>query len=50
MRTIPAAMPPWKQRTGAQIVASAADAHLTGPGGADNFSPFPKDLMTTTRP
>src|SRR5262249_8422382 len=32
-----------KQRTGAQIVASAADAHLMATGGADDFSPFPKD-------
>ena len=37
-----------KLRTGAQIVASAADAHLMETGGADDFSPFPKDLMTYT--
>lgn len=35
-----------KQRTGAQIVVSAADAHLMETGGADDFSPFPKDLLT----
>ena len=34
-----------KQRTGARIVASAADAHLLETGGADDFSPFPKDLL-----
>jgi len=34
-----------KQRTGAKIVASAADAHLMETGGADDFSPFPKDLL-----
>jgi metallo-beta-lactamase class B len=34
-----------KQRTGAQIVASSADAHLLESGGADDFSPFPKDLL-----
>lgn len=37
-----------KKRTGAQIVASAADAHLLATGGADDFSPFPKDLMAYT--
>jgi metallo-beta-lactamase class B len=34
-----------KQRTGAQIVASAADAHVLETGGADDFSPFPKELL-----
>lgn len=34
-----------KQLTGATIVASAADAHVMETGGADDFSPFPKDLM-----
>src|SRR6185436_12133618 len=34
-----------KQRSGAQIVASAADAHLLASGGANDFSPFPKDLL-----
>jgi metallo-beta-lactamase class B len=34
-----------KGRTGARIVASAADAHLLETGGADDFSPFPKDLL-----
>lgn len=34
-----------KRRTGAGIVASAADAHLLETGGADDFSPFPKDLL-----
>jgi metallo-beta-lactamase class B len=37
-----------KQRTGARIVASAADAHLLETGGADDFSPFPKDLLAYT--
>jgi metallo-beta-lactamase class B len=37
-----------KQRTGAQIVTSAADAHLMETGGADDFSPFPKDLLAYT--
>jgi len=37
-----------KRRTGAQIVASAADAHLMETGGADDFSPFPKDLLAYT--
>jgi metallo-beta-lactamase class B len=35
-----------KKRTGAQIISSAADAHLLETGGVDDFSPFPKDLMT----
>ena len=37
-----------KQICGAQIVASAADAHLLETGGADDFSPFPKDLLAYT--
>lgn len=37
-----------KRRTGAQIIASAADAHLLETGGADDFSPFPKDLLAYT--
>jgi metallo-beta-lactamase class B len=37
-----------KQLTGARIVASAADAHLLETGGADDFSPFPKDLLAYT--
>ncbi len=37
-----------KRRTGARIVASAADAHLLETGGADDFSPFPKDLLAYT--
>jgi metallo-beta-lactamase class B len=37
-----------KRRTGAQIVASVADAHLMETGGADDFSPFPKDLLAYT--
>jgi metallo-beta-lactamase class B len=31
--------------TGAQIVSSAADAQLLADGGANDYSPFPKDLM-----
>lgn len=31
--------------TGAKIVASAADARLLASGGADDFSPFPPQLM-----
>jgi metallo-beta-lactamase class B len=34
-----------QRRTGAQIVASAADARLLETGGAEDFSPFPKDLL-----
>jgi metallo-beta-lactamase class B len=34
-----------KARTGARIVASAADARLLETGGAEDFSPFPKDLL-----
>jgi metallo-beta-lactamase class B len=37
-----------KRRTGAQIVASAADAHLLETGGTNDFSPFPKDLLAYT--
>ena len=37
-----------KQLTGARIVASAADAHLLASGGADDFSPFPKEFLTYT--
>jgi len=37
-----------KQRTGAKIVVSAADAHLMETGGTDDFSPFPKDLLAYT--
>ncbi len=37
-----------KKATGAKIVASAADAHLLETGGADDFSPFPKELMAYT--
>ncbi len=37
-----------KQATGARIVASAADARLLETGGADDFSPFPKELMAYT--
>ena len=34
-----------KRRSGARIVASAADAHIMATGGADDFSPFPKELL-----
>lgn len=34
--------------TGAQIVASAADARVLATGGEDDFSPFPKELMRYT--
>ena len=34
-----------KRLTGAQVVASAADARLLESGGMDDFSPFPKLLM-----
>ena len=37
-----------KKLTGARIVASAADAHLLETGGADDFSPFPKELLAYT--
>jgi metallo-beta-lactamase class B len=37
-----------KRRTGARIVASAADAHVMETGGADDFSPFPRDLLAYT--
>ena len=37
-----------QKATGAKIVASAADAHLLETGGADDFSPFPKELMAYT--
>jgi len=37
-----------KQRTGARIVASAADAHVLETGGADDFSPFPKAMLAYT--
>ena len=37
-----------KRRTGARIVSSAADARLLETGGAEDFSPFPKDLMSYT--
>ncbi len=32
--------------TGAQIVSSAADAQLLARGGADDYSPYPKELMS----
>ena len=34
-----------KKLTGARVVASAADARLLGSGGADDFLPWPKDLL-----
>lgn len=34
-----------KRLTGASIVASAADARVLASGGADDFIPFPKDLI-----
>lgn len=34
-----------QRHTGAKIVASAADARLLASGGADDFSPFPLQLM-----
>jgi metallo-beta-lactamase class B len=34
-----------KRLSGARIVASAADAHVMETGGADDFSPFPKELL-----
>jgi metallo-beta-lactamase class B len=34
-----------QQRTGAQVIASAADARVLASGGADDFSPFPLQLM-----
>ena len=34
-----------KRLTGASIVSSAADSVVLASGGADDFSPFPKDLM-----
>lgn len=37
-----------KKLTGARIVASAADAHVMETGGADDFSPFPKELLAYT--
>ena len=37
-----------KALTGATVVASAADARIMTSGGADDFSPFPKDLMRYT--
>jgi metallo-beta-lactamase class B len=37
-----------KKITGASIVASAADAHILETGGADDFSPFPKELLAYT--
>lgn len=37
-----------KKATGARIVASAADARLLESGGADDFSPFPRELMAYT--
>jgi len=37
-----------KQRSGARIVASAADAQVLASGGADDFSPFPKELLAYT--
>src|SRR5690606_4949344 len=33
-----------KRLTGAQVVASAEDAHVLESGGAADFIPFPKDL------
>lgn len=37
-----------QKATGAKIVASAADARLLETGGADDFSPFPRELMAYT--
>lgn len=37
-----------KRLSGARIVASTADAHLLETGGADDFSPFPKELLAYT--
>ncbi len=34
-----------KQLTGAQVMASAGDAQVLESGGADDFIPFPKDLI-----
>jgi metallo-beta-lactamase class B len=34
-----------KKLSGARIAASAADAHVLETGGADDFSPFPKELL-----
>jgi metallo-beta-lactamase class B len=34
-----------KQATGASVIASAADARVLESGGADDFIPFPKDLI-----
>jgi metallo-beta-lactamase class B len=34
-----------KRLSGARIVASAADARVMASGGADDFSPFPKELL-----
>lgn len=34
-----------QRRTGAQVIASAADARLLASGGADDYSPFPRQLM-----
>jgi metallo-beta-lactamase class B len=34
-----------KRRTGAKVVASAADARVMETGGADDFSPFPKEML-----
>jgi metallo-beta-lactamase class B len=37
-----------KKLSGARVLASAADAHLLETGGADDFSPFPKELLAYT--
>lgn len=37
-----------KRLSGAGIVASAADGHIMETGGADDFSPFPKELLAYT--
>lgn len=37
-----------KRLSGARIAASAADAHVLETGGADDFSPFPKELLAYT--
>ena len=34
-----------KQMSGAKVIASAADARVLESGGADDFIPFPKDLI-----
>src|SRR5262245_57616760 len=37
-----------KRLSGARVVASAADAQIMATGGADDFSPFPKELLAYT--